>query len=142
LGGYLRFIWAAQSALAECSRIDECQAWADKAAALASYAKQVNDETLHRFADRIKARAIRREGEILKQIEPARGANQPIQDGAVPKVTRESAAEDAGLSERERKTALRVASVPSDEFERQALASLVSAGTARRPGLISVVPAR
>lgn len=41
------------------------------------------------------------------QIEPAHGANQNIQDGAVPKVTRESAAEAAGISEWQRKTALR-----------------------------------
>jgi hypothetical protein len=29
----------------ECSRIDECKDWADRAAALASYAKQADDET-------------------------------------------------------------------------------------------------
>jgi len=55
---------------------------------------------------------------LLRQIEPARGANQNIQDGTVPKVTRESAATEAGLSERQRKTALRVAAVraPSGGF--------------------------
>jgi len=31
----------------------------NKAAALASYAKQAGDETVHRYADRIKARAVR-----------------------------------------------------------------------------------
>ncbi len=38
------------------------------------------------------------------------------QDGAVPSISRTSAAEDAGLSERQRKTALRVANVPKEEF--------------------------
>jgi hypothetical protein len=48
--------------------MDECQTWKDKAAALASYAKQAGDETLHRYADRIKALAVRRTGELAKQI--------------------------------------------------------------------------
>lgn len=107
---------AAKTALAECSRIDECQEWADKAEALASYAKQAKDEQLRKMADRIQARAIRRCGELLKQIEPARGANQNIREGTLPKVTRKFAAADAGMSEHQRKTALRVANVPESEF--------------------------
>ena len=51
---------AAKTALANCARIDECQGWADKMAALASYARQVKDDELRKMADRIKARAIRR----------------------------------------------------------------------------------
>jgi hypothetical protein len=71
------------------------------------------------MADRIQARAVRRAGELLKEIEPARGANQNIRDGAGPNViTREQAAADAGLSERQRKTALLVANIPESEFER------------------------
>ncbi len=61
------------------------------------------------MADRIQARAIRRCGELLRQIQPARGANQNIREGDHPKVTRESVADAAGLSEHQRKTALRVA---------------------------------
>ncbi len=107
---------AASRAIAECSRIDECQTWADKAEAMASYAKQSKDDSLRKMADRIQARAIRRCGELLKQIEPANGANQNIREGNHPKVTREMAAADAGLSEHQRKTALRVASIPEQEF--------------------------
>jgi hypothetical protein len=62
-------------AIAECSRIDECQTWADKAEAMASYAKQSKDDSLRKMADRIQARAIRRCGELLKQIEPAKGGH-------------------------------------------------------------------
>lgn len=102
---------AARKALSECSHMDECQEWADKAAAMASYARQAKDESLHKMALRIQARAIRRCGELLKQIEPGYGANQNIREGDHLKVTRESAASDAGLSEHQRKTALRVASV-------------------------------
>jgi len=111
---------SARKALSECSRLDECQQWADKAKALASYAKQAQDESLKKMADRIKTRAILRAGELLKQIEPAQGANQNIKDGTDQKVfTRTQAATEAGLSERQRKTALQVANVPRDEFERQ-----------------------
>jgi len=46
-------------------------------------------------------------GELHNEIEPAHGANQNIQDGDVPKVTHESVATAAGLSEHQRKTAAR-----------------------------------
>lgn len=59
---------SAKSALSQCVALDECKSWADKAAALASYAKQANDEELMKMATRIRDRAIRRAGELLAQI--------------------------------------------------------------------------
>jgi hypothetical protein len=110
----------AKAALAECSRIDECQSWADKAAALAAYAKQAADDDLMKMAVRIRDRAVRRAGELLKQIEPAHGANQNIRAGTDTKVpTRTDAAEQAGMSKRQAVTAIRVANVPEDDFDRQ-----------------------
>jgi hypothetical protein len=50
--------------------------------------------------------------ELLREVNPAYGANQNIQEGDLPKVTRESATTDAGLSEHQRKTALRVINAP------------------------------
>jgi len=117
---------SAKIALTECSRIDECKDWADKAEALASYARQADDDSLLNTATRIRARAIRRCGELLKEIESARGGNRgggrPSSDGnqkegTLPMVSRTSAARDAGLSEHQQKTALRVASVPTEDFE-------------------------
>lgn len=131
----------AQSALAQCSRIDECQAWADKAEALASYAKQAGDSQLHKMADRIQARAIRRCGELLKQIRPERGGDRRSDQRAssVP-LNRTTAANDAGLSERQKKTALRVAEVPSAQFEAEVesdnpptVTRLAAAGTKPKP---------
>jgi hypothetical protein len=111
---------AARVALAECSRIDECAEWANKAEALASYARQAEDSSLRQMADRIQARAIRRCGELLKQIEPDKGGRpSETQEGALPRLTRTTVATEAGLSEHQRKTALRVASVPADVFERE-----------------------
>lgn len=110
---------AARQALAECDRIDECKDWSDKAAALASYARQAEDNSLHQLALRIQARATRRCGELLKQIPRGDEATRFGRDGGDPPVTRARAAAEAGLSERQRKTALRVANVPEADFERQ-----------------------
>jgi len=104
----------AKRALVECSRIDECQQWADKAIAMASYARQSKDETLHKYADRIKARAITRCGELLKAIPPSKGGDPSLfnaHNGNDASVTRTQAAGDAGLSQRQKETALRVANV-------------------------------
>ena len=117
------------------------QAWANKAEALASYARQAKDETLRKMAERIQARAIRRCGELLKQIPAQQGANQNIQEGTLPNVlTRTEAATQAGLSEHQRKTALRVAQVPTPEFEAAVesespptVTALAEKGTQKKP---------
>ena len=135
---------AAQNALAECSRVDECKGWSDRAAALASYARQAKDNTLHNLALRIQARAQRRMGELLKQVPrgDSDGANlvQHRRAGAVPPVTRTQIARDAGLSERQRKTALRIASVPEPDFtaaidspKPPTVTALAAMGTSSRP---------
>lgn len=108
---------AASRAIAECSRIDECKSWSDKAAALASYARQAKDRSLLVMAERIRARAVRRCGELLRQVPSGQGSRNQygeLRDGTV---TRRGAAQEAGLSERQRVTALRVAGVPGTEFE-------------------------
>jgi hypothetical protein len=112
---------AARMALAECDRIDECKAWSDKAAALASYAKQAKDKGLVHVALRIHARATRRCGELLKQIEKAHGKRpNKIRAGADPNSeTRKDAAKEAGLSPRQAKDAIRVANVDPESFEAQ-----------------------
>ena len=42
---------AVKVALANCVRIDECKEWANRAEALASYAKQADDDTLLKAGD-------------------------------------------------------------------------------------------
>ncbi|HEV8449319.1 MAG TPA: hypothetical protein VGQ44_21020 [Gemmatimonadaceae bacterium] len=107
----------AKEALATCERIDECKDWADRAAALASYAKQADDDTLHRLATRISSRAIRRAGELLKTFQSAGGRPPKTTNGADGSYSQRKAADDAGMSERQELTAVRVANVPADEFE-------------------------
>ena len=71
------------------------------------------------MSQRIRARAIRRAGELLKQIEPQQGKrNDQPQDASDPK-SRTEFAREAGMSERQQNTALRVANVPDADFERQ-----------------------
>jgi len=110
----------AKQALTACNNIDECVSWSDKAAALAAYAKQARDEDLLRLATRIKDRAIRRAGELYKQIEPSKGGRpSKTEVGTRPSFSRGQAAADAGMSPHQAKQAVRVASVPEAEFERQ-----------------------
>jgi len=111
----------AKTALANCSSMDECKDWADKAKALASYARQSQDESLRKMAIRIQARAIRRAGELLKQIMPKQGARTDLElsAGTDTMLNRKQAAEDAGFSHRQRNDALRVATLGEDEFTHQ-----------------------
>ena len=69
------------------------------------------------MADRIHACAVRCCGELLTQIPDAKGRNQHTEDQAGALPTRSEAATAAGLSEHQRKTAIRVAAVPASELE-------------------------
>jgi hypothetical protein len=105
----------AKQALMECEKIDECLEWADKAAALASYARQAEDVELENLSKRIRARAYRRVGEMLKEI-PS-GKPGPKSVGGLPQISRSQAAADAGLSRDQKVTAIRIASIPDEDFE-------------------------
>ncbi len=105
----------AKTALANCERIDECQDWANKAEALASYAKMADDDALRKLADRIQARAVRRCGELLKQQNSQGRRTDKLSEGAHGKSQGE-AARDAGLSEHQELTSVRIASISSDDF--------------------------
>lgn len=108
---------AAKAALQECAEIDECKQWSDMAQALSSYAKQADDYELERTAKRIRARALKRCGELLKQIEPASGHHRKS-EGA-PTFSREDAARQAGMSKHQQVQAVRIARVPDEDFEEQ-----------------------
>ena len=109
---------AAKVALKECHRIDECKDWADKAKALASYARQADDDTLYKTAMRIQARAIRRSGELLQEFQTGSKGGRPRKNGGgTHPVSQRGAAEQAGMSKEQEKTARRVAEISEDEFE-------------------------
>jgi hypothetical protein len=56
---------------------------------------------------------------MVSAVKAARGGNRRSDqwEGDCPLVTRTNTATEAGLSEHQRKTALRIANVPEDEFE-------------------------
>lgn len=125
------------TALAHCERVDECKDWSDRAAALASYARQAKDQALFNAAMRIQVRAVDRAGALLKEFD-GHGNNQHT-DGADSKLTQREAAEAAGMSERQQVTAVRVNNVPRDEFEElvesdtpPTVTELARAGTRKR----------
>ncbi|MBE0413807.1 hypothetical protein [Yoonia sp.] len=68
------------------------------------------------MAQRIRARAIRRAGELLKQIEPA--PNQHVA-GMGAHTSRSDAARDAGMSKHQQVQATRLANIREQEFEAQ-----------------------
>lgn len=108
----------ARAALAKCEQVDECQSWADKSAALASYAKQAKDDFLLIKARRIQLRAIERGGELLAQIKAAKGGDRRSKEGRPPIESRKAAADAAGISPDQAKTMLRVVNVPAEERDR------------------------
>lgn len=110
----------AKSALAECVAVDECKSWGDKAAALASYAKQADDDELYKQARRVQGLAVQRCGELLKEYD-ATGRNQHSEDsgGNPTKLSQREVADAAGLSKDQQVTAVRVANVPEQRFREE-----------------------
>ena len=72
-----------------------------------------------RQATRIRDRAIRRCGELLKQIEPGQGARDGKREVGDRPPLRKEVARDAGITPHQAKQAIRVANVPAEDFERQ-----------------------
>lgn len=63
------------------------------------------------MAARIRARAMRRAGELLKQFNAQGARTDQLLDGGVQK-SQSRAASEAGFSERQAKNAVRIANIP------------------------------
>jgi hypothetical protein len=138
---------AARRAIELCDSTDEVKGWADKHAALAAYARMRDDRDLHNYALRIQLRAERRYGQLHKQLFPNRSKenlvqNRPVagddrqegdhlsvntaenrgssrQEGGRQPASGAQAAAQAGVTEHQLKTSLRIAAVPEEDFNRQ-----------------------
>lgn len=106
----------AMAAISECVDLDECKEWSNKAQALASYARQAADDKLEQMCKRIRARAIRRCGVLLKMFD-GKGNNQH-KEGTHPKRTKSDAGKEAGLSDWQIKQANNLANIPEDDFDK------------------------
>ena len=129
----------ARKALEKCARIDECKGWIDQTEAIRSYARQIGDDSLARVVDRIQFRAIRRLGQMLLEI-PDNNRGRPGKNRADdrPNLTRSQAATEIGLSEYQRKIAIRLASILEEQFEESVegganLTELSDLGTKKKP---------
>ena len=93
--------------------------WTKEIAVEIAKEEGIADEELRKMADRIQARAIRRCGDLLKEIEKASGARTDLQPGGgTPlRLTRKRAAAEAGMSSDQAKAAIRVSNIPHEEFE-------------------------
>ena len=107
----------AKEALALCDSVDECAEWADKAAALASYARQADDPELYHDAQRIRARAVRRQGELLLELDGRGGDRSKTGSPPTFAVSRAQAAKAAEISPHKALTAAQVAAIPAEQFE-------------------------
>ena len=108
----------ARHALAQCECIDEAKDWADKAAALAAYARQADDPELEALARRIRARAFRRMGEISQELETGQGTRTELLPGTGKKL-KSAVLSEAGISTSQAHRAEKVAEIPVEEFERR-----------------------
>jgi hypothetical protein len=129
--------------------VDECKTWADRAAALASYARQADDDSLQKFALRIQSRAIRRAGELLQEFQTGPQGGRPKNSGGAPTVSQRQAAAGAGMSKDQEVQAVRVANVPAEDFEAlvesehpPTVTRLAERGTEKRPAVAAPPGAR
>lgn len=100
--------------------LEECESWADRWKAVATYAAAGRDESLMNAARRLQARAIRRAGELLATIPDGRPQGRPKKGTPRPErppAPRREAARSAGMAVHEPNRAVRFARIPLDEFE-------------------------
>lgn len=104
---------AAKKALAECVSLDECKDWADRTAAIATYARQIRDNEMLEAAQRIKLRAEARLGELLRQIPRAPAIYDHDKKKMAPNPgNRYRLAELAGISFQKASEAITISRVP------------------------------
>jgi hypothetical protein len=92
----------AKQALVKLDRIDEIQDIANKHSAIAHYAKQIKDNSLKYYAERVYLRALRRIGEILNSLSSEE---------------REKRKAEFDLTHKDFLDSRRVAKVPLDKFD-------------------------
>lgn len=105
----------AKEALSECARIDECKEWSSKAEALGSYAKQVNDDELEKYARRIKFRALKRCQELLESYKTYKSVN--LGTAGRLSTSRKATALNSGLSLYEYKATQGIGQLCDEDFE-------------------------
>jgi hypothetical protein len=106
---------AMRRAIAECVSIDDCNEAQSKAAAMATYYKQIQDEVSVRQLKEIRLRAWRRMSEIVATVDVSRCATQK----AMSTLVRETLGHDAThmISDSRIIQLIKLAGVPDRSFE-------------------------
>lgn len=105
----------ARFALAECQRVDEVKDIRDKAEAMAAYARQSKDTELIAWATEIKVRAERKAGELLAQMEKAKGGDPTLYQHA--RGDRPATLAEIGLTQNDSSRYQSLASMSEEHFE-------------------------
>ena len=115
----------AKQSLALCESVDECKDWADKSAALAVYAHKAHSYELELHARKIRARSVRRLGEISAKLEKGKpGRHMDIGSSTGTYISKIAVLAEAGVSKSQAHQAEKIAAVPEDRFERMVESSV------------------
>jgi N6-adenosine-specific RNA methylase IME4 len=107
----------ARRALAEAHRVDEVTVIKDKAEALRLYARQRADNALETWAAEIKLRAIRRIGELSRELEKSQPRENNGRLATSGKTAKAKILKEAGLSTSTAHRCEQIAEIPQAEFE-------------------------
>ena len=115
----------AKNAIAEYKTVDEVKNFRDKALAVEAYAKQANDFELEHDAAIARVRAERKCGELLRDMEKAKGVQGQLQgrDSSGGRVTRPpedqpKTLSEMGVTKDQSSKWQKLAEVPEAEFEK------------------------
>jgi hypothetical protein len=109
----------AKQAIAEYKTVDEVKDFRDKALAIEAYAKQANDMELEWDAARARVRAERKCGELLAEMEKAKGGRPEETPNKSEGVIEEpKTIEEMGLTYKQSSDFQKLAAVPEEEFEK------------------------
>ena len=96
-------------ALTECIHLDDAKVWADKADALAAWAKIYRSKDAELKAKQLKLHAFRRMGQIAEELRPTRRAGRNSLGAA-------SLLIESGLQKHVAATVVRIARAPESQF--------------------------
>lgn len=105
---------AMRTAIARCEKVDEISKLANQAVAAQAYFRQSQDVENEMHASRIRVRAERRLGEILKLMT---ASGQRANKGRAAEMSRGATLPEMGIPRDRASRAMQLADVPEDQFE-------------------------
>jgi len=105
---------------------------------MAAYARQAQDKELLQWATEIKVRAERRAGEIMRDMEKAKGGRPEITGSTMLPVNSTPTLSDMGISKNESSRWQKLAAVSDEKFEEAVAAAKEVAGEVTTAYLLKV----